>query len=394
MKKKVLLLGSSFSAMSLLDRLKKRGYYVAVCGNQVDDPCHSYADASFYCDYANTETVRNILKQSDFNYLVPSCNDIAYMTATALAQAYGFVGYDTLDTANILHKKHSFRAFTSLHKMPVPAYQKLDSAKLNNALALTLPVLVKPVDSFSGRGVTRVDSAQALLPAIADAAASSHTAEVIVESFIEGSLHSHSAFIENQTICFDTFVDEFCTVYPYQVNCSNHPSALTLEIQTQMRSHMSRLIQLLNLNDGLLHTQFMVANNHVWIIECMRRCPGDLFGHLVEMSNGLDYMDLYLRPFLGESIMHDSSYVTDAPKWISRHTISVDRALAYYSVSYQIPSKSTRYVSLKNSGEPLKPAPYDKLGIVFAEHDSQAQMLEVTPKLHEMININPHEGLA
>jgi hypothetical protein len=106
----------------------------------------------------------------------------------------------------------------------------------------------------------------------------------------------------------------------------------------------------------------------------------------------MDFMDYYLKPFLWESLGSYSGKPT--AKWVSRHTISVDRALAYYSVSYQIPSKHTRYVSLKNSGELLKPAPYDKLGIVFAEHDSQAQMLEVTPKLHEMININPHESLS
>ncbi len=75
--------------------------------------------------------------------------------------------------------------------------------------SLRYPLLVKPSDSFSGRGVTKVFDRTELAAAVADARRNSRSAEVVIEEFIEGSLHSHSAFIKDQEIAFDVFVDEY-----------------------------------------------------------------------------------------------------------------------------------------------------------------------------------------
>lgn len=389
MSKKVLLLGSSYSAVPILDRLKKRGYHVAVCGNAKSDPCHLYADTSYFENYADIASVQKIFDNANFDYLVPSCNDTAYMTATRLASEYGFCGYDTTETAEILHQKNAFRAYAASIGLSVPAHQQITSDEPLDRISIDYPLLVKPVDSFSGRGVTKVEHPDDLSSALQTALASSKSNIAVAEAFIEGTLHSYSVFIEDQKICFDTFVDEFCTVYPYQVNCSNHPSALSNDIKSTAKNEILSLINQLRLSDGLLHTQFMVKDEKVWIIECMRRCPGDLFGHLVYLSNGVDYIDYYLRPFINESIEHALS-TQQANKWVSRHTISVARPLAYFGFSHQIPAKNTHFIALKDSGKQLISAPYDKLGILFAEHDDHDAMIDLTPKLHEMVNIHEH----
>ena len=58
--KKVLLVGSSFSAMPLLEELKKRAFHISVCGKYRTDPCHYYADNSFFVDYSKKEELLKI----------------------------------------------------------------------------------------------------------------------------------------------------------------------------------------------------------------------------------------------------------------------------------------------------------------------------------------------
>ena len=51
--------------------------------------------------------------------------------------------------------------------------------------------------------------------------------------------------------------------------------------------------------DGLIHTQFISDNNTFSLIEVTRRCPGDLYSKLIQMSTGINYSELYSMPFMG-----------------------------------------------------------------------------------------------
>lgn len=385
MSKIAVLVGSSFSAAPLFFALKRRGLEVWVCGNAENDPCHQYADRSFYFDYSVTEKLASFLKSVSVDYLVPSCNDYSYMSCAALAKQHGFPGFDRFDVAQILHTKVSFRKFTEAEGIPAPRARQLRSVDQVAAFDLPQPLLFKPDDSFSGRGMTKASPEADLSSVIEQALKASRSGQVLVEEFVEGSLHSHTAFIEDGDIVFDTFVDEFCTVYPFQVDCSNHPTRLSTVIQQAMRTSIRQLIGALQLCDGLLHTQFISNGSEVWLIECMRRCPGDLYGGLVERSTGVSYHDLVVAKYLGERYILPNR--NDVPKPCSRHTVSVKERIVAHAFSHHAPAKSVDVVQLKISGEVLEPAPYDKLAILFAEHRSEEEMLQVAPRWADHVTI-------
>lgn len=383
---RALLVGSSFSAAPIFFTLKKYGLHVSVCGNVKTDPCHQYADASFHIDYSNPEELAKLVGDGKFDYLVPTCNDYSYMSCALVAEKHGFPGFDRFDTASILHTKNRFRHATEKHSLPVPKFRRqTEGAKIGTG-QLQFPLLVKPIDSFSGRGMTKVASSSELTPAVRNALQESRSGEVILEEFIDGSLHSHSAFIAQKKVAFDFFVDEFCTVYPYQVNCSNHPSVLSGGLRDEVRKAINQLAGILGLNDGLLHTQFIVKREKFWIIECMRRCPGDLYGSLINFSTGIDYADLFVRPYINMELPHEMPRIE--PRYFGRHTISSGEPLVNFSFSHSIPAANVEIVPLKSSGEKLSAAPYDKLAILFAEYENGDTMQSVTPHLADFVSIN------
>jgi formate-dependent phosphoribosylglycinamide formyltransferase (GAR transformylase) len=387
--KRVLLVGSSFSAAPIFFLLKKRGFHVSVCGSRKEDPCHQYADASFYIDYSNREDLLRLVKSNNFDYLVPTCNDYSYLSCAWIAKQMGYPGFDAFNIALTLHTKNEFRIISQKYNIPAPRAVRHQANEAVDSVELEYPVLVKPVDSFSGRGVTQIINKSGLENAIDNARKASRSGEIVVEEFVDGALHSHSAFIRNQEIVVDFFVDEFCTVYPYQVNCSNHPSQLSAAIQDEVRSTIARLIKQLDLRDGLLHTQFIANKEKHWIIECMRRCPGDLYGSLIERSTGVPYMDFFVRPFLGETVNTDDRSTPDKP--IGRHTISVKDPVTTYTFSHNIPSVKVQIAPLKNCGDNVIAAPFDKLAILFAEYPDNETMFAVTQHLDELISIESLE---
>jgi hypothetical protein len=223
------------------------------------------------------------------------------------------------------------------------------------------------------------------LEAIRNALAYSRSEKVVCEEFVHGNLHSHSAYLENGNLVVDFFVDEYCSVYPYQVDCSCHPSSLSEEVKNSVRIAIRSLASACKLVDGLIHTQFIARNSKFWIIETMRRCPGDLYGGLVQRSTGIDCADLFVRPFIGIGYQKVSPVTNGKP--FGRHTISVARPLIYHSFSQNIPASSVEIISLKTSGETLNAAPLDKLAILFASFDNSESMRLVTPCLADYISI-------
>lgn len=385
MSKKVLLAGTSFSAAPIYFALKQRGYDVAVCGSLPDDPCHIYADHSYVVDYSQRDLLLDLVKKEKVDYLCPSCNDYSYLSCSWVAEQCGLPGYDSYETTVTIHNKNEFRNFAEKHGIPIPKARKAAFVKEKDLSHLKFPLLVKPVDSFSGRGITKIYSNEQIVDAIKSAIDNSRVQDAVIEEFVEGTLHSHSAFIRKGRIVLEFFVDEFCTVYPYQVNCSNIPTSLSNEIRQRVRECIEEVANLLDLNDGLIHTQFITNGKDFWLIECMRRCPGDLYYKMVELSTNVDGIDLLIRPFLNEDLPQSINY--SFMKYYARHTITISDQLVAFSFGHTIPAQDVQIVALKMSGEVLREAPYDKLAIIFAKFSNFQDLIKHTQRLSEYITI-------
>jgi biotin carboxylase len=379
--KKILLVGTSFSAAPLAQFIRRLGYKLDLCGNKPNDPCVSWAGKYHFLDYSNPDFLLKLVERENYFAILPTCNDDSYLSVIKVAEILGFSGYDKVTTTLKLHDKLKFREFSAANGIPVPRIWSSERGSLN-PLPASYPVLVKPVDSFSGKGITKVSNVDELLNAIDKAKRNSKTKNYVVEDFLEGTLHSHSAFLKNQKIYHDFFVDEFCTIYPYQVNCSNSPSRISPSIKEKMQYFIEKIAALLNLTDGLLHTQFIISREEPYLIECMRRCPGDLFYHLICFSTGNSFIGNYLMPFLGEEFKF--SKLDESVPW-SRHTISLNKDEVIYGYSINIEAEELRYFQLSESGEYIQSAPYGKVAILFARHKTSEKMFYCTEKMADKV---------
>lgn len=387
----VLCVGSSFSAVPIYFILKKYGFKVAVCGNEKNDPCHQYADKSFFIDYSDKDELLKLVQEEKFEYIVPTCNDSAYVSSAKVAYIAGYPGFDNPENVSILHTKNEFRAFTEKFNIDAPKSVRLNFKFPQDNIGLDYPLIVKPVNVSGGRGVSKVDNEKDLTSSLETAASFSDTDTIVIEEFKEGTLHSHSAFVKDGKLFTDFFVDEFCTVYPWQVNCSNYPSNISESTRNLVRKNIEKLVETLEIVDGLLHTQFILDKNgeDVWLVECMRRAPGDLYGKLIERATGFDYFDAYVRPFIGKEL--NQPYLKKKEKFYGRHTISVSKPVVYFSFVNNLPAKNLEIVMLKNSGMMLGVAPFDKLAIVFSEFDEGSSLFQTTPHMDKFITINTME---
>lgn len=366
----VLLVDTNFSSGPIYQFLIQSGHTVTVVGGNPDDALAKSADSYVQMDYSDVEKTRQLVAERRIDYLVPGCNDRSYMVCAEINQDSRFPGIDPPETAGVINNKEKFRIFAAQHNLPSPR------ALSEQEIGKRWPVIVKPVDAFSGRGVTIIhrENSHKLSEALDVARQASRTKTCIVEDYVEGQLYSHTAFIQGGEIIVDCIVEEHGTANPFVVDTSrvnyDFPS-VTLEA---IRRDITFLAGKLSLQDGLIHTQFIDDGSQYWLIEVTRRCPGDLYSQLIEMSTGLNYAENYARPFLGLPFCVTGN---DQKKWVMRHTLTQSHGYILGSLSFQLALTIKKWVPISLTGDRLSPSPYGRVGVIFVEEATEAALNEL-----------------
>jgi formate-dependent phosphoribosylglycinamide formyltransferase (GAR transformylase) len=373
-----LLLDTNRAAQPLFQALEKRGIETWVAGGNPQDYLARVSSNYVNLDYSDQHQLETFIAQHQFDYLVPGCNDLSYEMCTRVNQGR-YPGLDSLEVNLTLNNKARFRSFALHAGISVP--QVVQAPEQSS----TGKVIVKPVDSYSGRGMKVLDvtSVEAVNSAMEEARVCSRTSAAIMEEFVAGQLMSHSAFLRNKEVVADFVVREDCTAHPFTVDSSHviHDHDQDQNMKKALRKDAQMMADLLGLKDGLLHTQFIVSEDKYWLIEVTRRCPGDLYSQLIEFSTGSPYADWYVKPFLGETV--EPLYQNQGTRNIIRHTVSPSEAVHYSGLQFQDNLNISLFVPLAVPGDLLLGAPYGRAAIVFLEERCNDSMLNL---YHKMLN--------
>lgn len=308
--KKVILLGTSPSAVPIYRALSTIGLEIFPVGSQKSDPLAKVPNWVEE-DYSNYQNIEKLAKRIACDFIVPSCNDTAFISATRVANSRRLPGFDLTRDISKLCDKWVYREVLKGSKYEVISF--LDWSKRPDKSHDNSRYLHKPRLGHSGIGIS-----------VPGKDSASPKKNFFFESFIEGTLHSHSIFLKNSEIVADFFVDEFCVHYDFAVSNSNIPSRLSEDQKLQAREMSLYLAESFGIHTGLQHTQFIASGDGVYPLESMRRCPGDFFGSMVQKATGYDFYSNYVAGFIERDI--DSHKEVLPPKAIGRISVYADSA--------------------------------------------------------------------
>lgn len=372
---RILLVDTNVSSFPIYKYLYTAGHEVYVIGGNPNDTLAKCVPNYIRADYSDIAKLQASIDQHKFDYLVPGCNDASYTACSLVNKDGRFPGIETPENNEILNNKEKFRTFALMHKLPVPKVH--GRAEI---VASCFPLIVKPADAFSGRGIAVIQNVnfEFLDSAIVEAQGQSKGGAFVIEEFVSGQLYSHSAFIKGGSITADVVVEEHCTANPFAVDTSRVVDNLPATKLEEIRNSVETIAKILCLKDGLFHTQFICNGASISIVEPTRRCPGDLYSRLIEMSTGMNYAENYARPFLG--LTHSFATDSSIKSLIVRHTITDSHGGYGLSLRLTEPVKVREFISLSCSGDRVKPAPAGRVGLIFIEADTKDEMAAVFKK--------------
>ena len=358
---KVLLVDTNFSSIPIYEYFVKNGFEVFLIGRNSNDflakSCKNYICE----DYSNLQSLEQIISDLGIDYIVPGCNDHSYETCSKLSDKSFSNNIDSFDLTTKIFNKKEFRDFANNNGVPVPKTYTIEQALNSNIQQL----IVKPVDAFSGKGITKIDQLDAskLKKAVDLAQSFSRDKNCVVEDFVYGQLYSHSAFIEGKKIVKDFIVQEYSTTNPFVVDTSCVIFDFPTEILKSIRNHIEKISNILDLKNGLIHTQFIQNEKKFWFIEITRRCPGDLYSQLIELSTGYPYASKYASYFVNATVEESTSSNHN----IIRHTMTQSQKGVFNSVRYKKSVHIKKQINISNVGDYLEPSPNGRVGIIFVK---------------------------
>ncbi|WP_306581782.1 ATP-grasp domain-containing protein [Dokdonella sp.] len=364
---KVLLVDTNFSSAPLYQELIALGHVVHVVGSNPNDCLAKLSPNYWEFDYSDTKALTSLIDRERYAFLVPGCTDRSYLACVAVGKGR-FPGLDSSDSCDTIFNKGRFRGLAERLGLPGPRRLAADS------LPAHWPVIVKPVDAFSGKGITVLQEGDALnfARAVSFARSMSPSHEHLVERYVEGQLFSHSAFLGGRKVIRDFVVREDSSVNPFVVDTSRVVTDAPTHLLRSLRRCVETLAGDLELTDGLLHTQFIAKDDALWLIEMTRRCPGDLYSQLIELATGYPYCRSYLQPFLGLPLDRENLESAHTP--IMRHTVTVPSAQDFSCLRFKMPLRIERWVPLARTGDHLQPSPKGRIGVLFCRSDGESEL--------------------
>lgn len=365
--KTVLLLDTAFAALPIYEYLVSTGCKVWVMGNRPLDVLAVKAGNLWIdADYSDPYAVQEWLTKLDIQYVVPGCTDLSIDTCVRLRGDTSF--FDSIEVNEILANKALFRNLCKRLKLPSPQTFKI------NEFPRAGQYIAKPVDAFSGKGISTFDgnNLKDAEEAYKFALSHSRSDKVIIENLIIGQLYSYSAFVENHSVTAAFVVKEGSSYDPYAVDTSyvvSNPSEMVTQI---LRDSIELICSDLKLSDGLVHVQYILGDDGPILIELCRRCPGDLYSLLIFHSTGFDYGAKYASYFLDTSLECNVSEF----KFILRHTLNLPESEVLQGITFEHKQKLLGIYPLQTLGYTKEPTRLPRVALLFFEYNDHTELLD------------------
>lgn len=389
MGKKLLLVGGGHSDVPLIISAKKMGFYVITVGNRPDYLGHRFSDEYHMIDFSDRDSVCALARSLKVSHVCAGCNDFSALSAAFTAECLNLPGHDPYHVAETIHLKDHFRRFALKNGIPSP--QAVGFSNISVAMgylsSVNYPVIIKPVDLSGGKGINRADNQVEASEAVATAFSISRSGRIVIEEFIEGSRHGFTAILRNQKVAFHLTDNEQYFLNPYMVSGACVPGDTSPETEKILVASTEHIAELLTLQDGIFHLQFVMNQGKPAIIEVCRRAPGDLYIKLVEYATGVDYPAAIVRTSVGMDA-GDLEW-SGKPSFVHRHCIMHHSVGKVNSITYDqaIHDHIIDEMTLWKPGSPIHDHLTVKLGIIFLKYSNQEQMRAMIPQMQQMIRI-------
>ena len=301
--KKVLVINLGWEQEPLIEKLSKREDCILYGIHYDNKPSlpKSFCEIRIL-DLRDIEGILSFADEINPNAVISDQCDYSLMAQALVAQKFNLPG-PSIESAQLSNNKYLQRIKAKEKGILIPKFRLC--VEINDIKEFTeevgFPVIVKPIDNRGSFGVSKVNTIFEIEEAFFIAVKNSHSRMVLVEEFVHGQQITVDSYVfKNVGIVSIALATKSLSkgvqvstriVYPGEIN--------KLLFNNSLKTN-TNVNQSLGYSFGMIHSEYMIRANELYLIESSNRGGGVFTSEIVvPESSMIDIVEQYISDCLG-----------------------------------------------------------------------------------------------
>ena len=276
--------------IAMIEELKSRGIYTILADRNPKAIARPYADEFFEVSAMDVDALVALAKEQKADFIVTCCADQVVLAVAEASERLGLPCYIDFETAKKVSNKKSMKELMDKYEVPTAQYVVLENYDREKIAHLNYPLIVKPVDAYSSRGVKKCYTEEDVIRAFDEAVKISKTDNAIIEEYNEGFEISVDGWVENGVahLLSISVSDKIKAEDSFVIFRTKNPAPVSKEIEKKVSEICQKLADGIGLPNTPLHIQCITDNHRVSVLEFCARTGGSTKWEMIKRAAQFD----------------------------------------------------------------------------------------------------------
>lgn len=311
--KKLLVLGGSASNVQLVHYAQQMGAFVIVTDNRENRPGKDAADDSIMISTDDYKGLCKYIKENHVDGVATGAGEWNVVNAMRVCKMANLTYYANEHLWNLCQDKRNFKDCCIKHGVPtVPEFTTANRPHIQD-----YPVIVKPVDGCSSRGITICHNEEELNQAIDFALSLSESTNVIIEKYIDnGGITIDAKYIVIDGKCHLEALGERHVLNGGLITAiSFYPSSFIDLYMEKVNPNVPKMFSSLGYKNGVFFFQAIPDRDEIYVYEMGLRVSGGMIYNMTEAAGCNNAMKMLIYHSLTGKICEEEDIKTINPEF-------------------------------------------------------------------------------
>lgn len=287
---KALVVAGGMPQITLINQLKERGVETVLVDGSPTPVALPYSDKFYNVNIFDAEAIKKIAVEEKVDFLITVCADQVLLVVAQISEELGLPWYIDYKTAKLVSDKKLMKEIFVRNGIPTSRYVVMEDFEPEKTKHLRYPLIVKPVDAYSSKGVRKVLNEEELKSAFEEARSISRSKNAIVEEFFEGEEISVDLFIEDgkaHVLCISNS-DKVKDAEHFAIFRGRFPVHASDTIKAEVSRVCQKIADAFEIRNAPMLVQMLTDGEKVTVLEFCARTGGAMKWLLIQHASGVD----------------------------------------------------------------------------------------------------------
>ena len=300
---KALVISGGLPQIELIKQLKERGIEALLADRSPAAVARPYCDKFYPVDVFDIEAIKKIAIEERVDFLITVCADQVLLVVAKVSEMLGLPCYIDYETCQNVSDKIRMKRIFKASGVPTTDYVETDHLDMEVIEKLNYPLVVKPVDAYSSKGVRKAVNLEELKQYYEEAHQIGRSGRVIVEEFFSGEEISVDAFVVDgkAKVLNVTNSEKVKDKDRFVIFRGRYPVKASESVMKQIEDICQKIADGFGLKNAPLLVQLLHNGDNISVLEFCARTGGNMKYILIKYASGVDVIGATLDITLGKA---------------------------------------------------------------------------------------------